>query len=223
MRITFQKVAELREAMEEHADAWGVTQEQNNSFYHGVFRKSADSPGEPVEIPLEFHRFYLKLTGSKAGDADVKGLLLQAGQSENPLDYRPPTEDYEPQNQGKRIMRSQLLESLDRISRPTKTAFERLESLRRGAPETELRQAVCQAFKSLDRERRRPEVDPIGAVLADPEERFYWDSMCRILSGARVAGEQAELLKALRSMKGLDPSATLWGRAVPGPGVHGCL
>ena len=76
------------------------------------------------------------------------------------------------------------------------------------------------AFKSLEKERRQAVADPIGAVLADPEQRFYWDTMARFLGGGRISGEQAKLveeMKALRGTvtKGLDTTSEMVGFPIP--------
>lgn len=110
-----------------------------------------------------------------------------------------------------------FLTEFDRLTKQTSSAFERLEFARRGQSESELTRETRQAWRAMERERYLAQHDPIGAILADPDQHFYWDAMARYLGGARLSKDQLRFVEELRKVRGLDPSSTLGDALFPIP------
>ena len=193
--------------------AWGASldvQHMSNKWY--LVDWPIGDPSAPVPAALE--KYYLKFTQMPDYKPASDMLDMMGNEAKARAEARARAE-YQVPRAGTNLSKS-FMEEFNRLTTPTKSAYERLEFLRRGAPEPELQQAVRAAFKSAERELRHAGADPVTAMLENPDVRFFWEGMGRIASG-RPYGEFAEMTKALRQFKSLDDGATLANALFPIP------
>ena len=168
MRLKLKEINRLHVAMEnrvvaadKNAAEWGVAYDQACRFYHSVVRKCEDSPDKLVDLPLEFHGFYSKLTSSMDNDLEANALPFQAERNA----------DYQPTTQSKSIMRNmrgELLRKFDEIAADTKSARE--PGLLRAHYGTELRGQAGAG-------------EMLRAIMRDSFQKAFWGGFAKQLGG----------------------------------------
>lgn len=212
MRIAKTELGAVAKAIFKWTDAGNIKADKEDEFLAWAL-KAMEVEGIAMELPVEFQSLYRKFARSPDSPLNGDSLLLQADDREALQIYKGPRQETHD-------MRNQILRAFGQSTTETKRGFEALEFARRAGGGNELERAVLKAFKCLGRERRLAQGDPVEAALADPEQRFYWDTMPRYLGGAAITGAQVKLveeMKALRASvhKGLDSTSTMVGFPIP--------
>ena len=195
MKIARDEIPPLMQAVAQWVREGKITEEKCDAFLMWGLHAVEESAREDtvIDLPLEYIALYREFQKSKEYVPNPDSLLAQAEERENPTSKTVTSP----------IMKTNknFLQSFVQLTGQTKSAFERIEFARRGGNETDLDRAVRRAFHYQAREQRHSCGDPVERVLADPQQRLFWNAIGKRLSAGRLNADEQRVMDQYEAVR----------------------